>query len=369
MEADQKCIPEVIRSVGTVKGYDQLRAEVLKIFPERTRVPESIRQRGVEWVRKFRYLVKAERVFQHIVIELGKIARLPSTSSMHDFYKDVAIMASENCYDDFIKSAAAAVKIISKLWKDYRSEILNASTGDEAKKIAVEFVGRSLSVVRRNLKNYDKFAKALNELKRAPCIDFNEPLFIIAGMPQVGKSTLVRRISSATPEVSPFPFTTKNVILGHLKIGFHKIQIMDTPGILDREIEEMNEIELKAVIAIRSTKSPIIFVVDPSKDSYYPFERQLNVLKSIINFVDKTNLFVVLNKVDKVDSNTLSDRLRTLENSGFTVIAAISALKGFGIPSFIGQLMKIVRSKWSIDIPERLVDSILLEIMSKNVTD
>ena len=39
------------------------------------------------------------------------------------------------------------------------------------------------------------------------------------GAPNVGKSSIVRVVSSGTPEVNDYPFTTRGVTIGHITEG------------------------------------------------------------------------------------------------------------------------------------------------------
>ena len=81
-------------------------------------------------------------------------------------------------------------------------------------------------------------------------------------------------VSSATPEIASYPFTTKGVIVGLREQGRDRIQFVDTPGILDRPAEERNPIERQALSAMMNVASVILFILDPSEHCGYPMEMQ-----------------------------------------------------------------------------------------------
>ena len=336
------CIASEIDSY--VPSYEDVRMKALRKFVEKVYVPRSIRRQGVERARVVRYMLKAEKVFQVVASELGRVARLPKTGSMHPFYAELVNLASDGMYDQVIERAQKAVKIVAKLWREYRPRILACYTGVEAKDLAREFVGRALSVAKRALRNSDKVREAVRVLKKTPCIDPNEPTMIIAGMPQVGKSTLVSRISSAKPEIAPYPFTTKHIILGHFTWNNIRIQVIDTPGILDRPVEEMNPIERKAVAALKHLRAVTIFLIDPCRDAYYSLDRQLNVLRSVSNFVGRDRLIVALNKIDAVDEDRLREVEDILRNEGYDRLVRISALYGYGLEELVERAMELIKA-------------------------
>jgi hypothetical protein len=55
----------------------------------------------------------------------------------------------------------------------------------------------------------------------------------------------VTEVTRADVEVQNFPFTTKSLFLGHLDYKYLQWQVIDTPGLLDRSIEERNTIEMQ----------------------------------------------------------------------------------------------------------------------------
>ena len=54
------------------------------------------------------------------------------------------------------------------------------------------------------------------ELRRLPVISLSVPTVLLIGAPNVGKSSIVRHISSGLPEVNNYPFTTRGISVGHI---------------------------------------------------------------------------------------------------------------------------------------------------------
>jgi len=55
----------------------------------------------------------------------------------------------------------------------------------------------------------------------------------IIGYPNVGKSTLLSRVSQAKPEVADYPFTTREPVLGVVEVDMKRFVIAEIPGLID----------------------------------------------------------------------------------------------------------------------------------------
>jgi nucleolar GTP-binding protein len=227
----------------------------------------------------------------------------------------------------------------SDLQRMYLSRVRRAPNIDSVAKITNEFYGRFSSVINR-IEPELKFAQqARDQLRQLPSIDTTVETIVIAGYPNVGKSQLVDRISTAKPTIAPYPFTTKGVVIGHLKSGWRTFQVIDTPGLLDRELDKRNAIELQAVLALRYLADIIVFVIDPSETCGYTVESQLGLLESIKqNFTDIPFLEVE-NKADLEGKPTGRER--------------ISALTGEGVEDLVKKIEAIMKEQRKTD-PDKL---------------
>ncbi|RLG82906.1 MAG: hypothetical protein DRO18_08355, partial [Thermoprotei archaeon] len=116
------------------------------------------------------------------------------------------------------------------------------------------------------------------------------------------------------------------------------------PGILDRPLHELNQIEKRALAAIKCLTNCLIFLIDPYEGSYYSLESQLNLLKNIMmSFKDLRNkIIVAINKIDLVNEerlNYVKAKVKELFNGD---IYLMSALKGIGVKEVINAALKLL---------------------------
>ena len=122
-------------------------------------------------------------------------------------------------------------------------------------------------------------------LRKIPVIELSTPTVVLVGSPNVGKSSIVREVSSGTPEVNNYPFTTRGVTVGHI-VNHQKdlrFQVMDTPGLLDRPEEERNEMERLTYASMAHLPTAVIFVIDPTglAGEKSTFAAQLNIRQDL----------------------------------------------------------------------------------------
>ncbi|MFT4309580.1 MAG: GTPase [Candidatus Woesearchaeota archaeon] len=137
----------------------------------------------------------------------------------------------------------------------------------------------------------ESYRRTLREL---PMIKDSMRVCAIAGFPNVGKSTLLSKLTDAKPVIDSYPFTTKGLNLGILTNGSISIQLIDTPGTLDRD--NANIIERRAQIIMEYSADIIVFVYDPM--SNYGMEKQVKLYDRIANMSKGKKLLFFVSKSD-----------------------------------------------------------------------
>jgi len=150
---------------------------------------------------------------------------------------------------------------------------------------------------------------------------------VVAGYPNVGKSSFIRLVSSAEPEVASYPFTTKGIIVGHRKMGRSGVQFIDTPGLLDRPPEDRSPIERQAVSALMHAAQAVLFILDPSEMCGYPVENQLALLEEVKGMIG-VPMVIAVNKADVKGMEGFLN-MSTLTGEGMdAVLEAVLKMKG-----------------------------------------
>ncbi|MCQ2086142.1 MAG: 50S ribosome-binding GTPase [archaeon] len=210
------------------------------------------------------------------------IDKFPRINKKEDFFPELIDLVIG--IDNYKKSLGAirwAEKRIEKLKTEAIKNVRRSKDVNVINSVRKSFYGRLSSVINQISDELTFLQGCKNKFKLIPSIDPKIATVVVAGFPNVGKSILVSKLSTATPTVAPYPFTTKGIIVGHIEDEWRKFQIIDTPGLLDRDSDERNDIERQAVLALKYLTHIILFILDPSETCGYSIERQNALLESV----------------------------------------------------------------------------------------
>lgn len=111
--------------------------------------------------------------------------------------------------------------------------------------------------------------------------------------------------------MQPYAFTTKSLFVGHFDYKYLRFQAIDTPGILDHPLEEMNTIEMQSITAIAHLRSAILYFMDLSEQCGYSVTAQIQLFHSIKPLFANKLVFVIINKIDIMKPEDLDAETKT----------------------------------------------------------
>jgi nucleolar GTP-binding protein len=252
------------------------------------------------------------------------ITKFPSFDQIHKFeYELIDIILGVDKIRKSLGSIDWVRKQVKNLYIDVSKKIGKIHSMNDYSKLEElrrMFYGRTTSLVKQVSNELDFLNSSRYKMRQLPTIDPNLKTIVVAGFPNVGKSQLVRKISTGEPVVAKYPFTTKELNIGHLKFKYQKIQVIDTPGLLDRNPQERNKIEHQAIMALRYLADLIIFILDPTEHCGYSIEDQYKLLSEIKRLFDNVDTLTVENKVDINSSDTDIIKISAETGAGLEVL-------------------------------------------------
>ena len=209
---------------------------------------------------------------------ISYVKAFPSFDSIHPFDREIIDLTVG--VDKLKKSLGAvdwARKEILMISTKYVPRARARKSAENTMKIMSEAYTKMTNVVRQISKSFDFLISARSIFRNLPNVDTESSIAVFAGAPNVGKSSLIGAISSGKPEVKSYPFTTKAVSLGHVKKKYSILQVMDTPGLLDRSDSERNDMEKQGIAAFDFLDPIIVFLTDLTGTSGYSLQMQTNL--------------------------------------------------------------------------------------------
>ncbi|USZ69453.1 NOG1 family protein [Halorussus salilacus] len=229
---------------------------------------------------------------------LGNVAtEWPDFREVDPFYYELADAIVDV---DELRQSLSEIQWASRKTHEIGREYQGKLTGDidVDRKIRKQGFARLADVVEEVAEDLERVGAARNDLRTLPDIDPDEPTIVVAGYPNVGKSSFVNAVTNARNEIAEYPFTTKGVRVGHFERDRIRYQIVDTPGLLDRPADERNDIENQAVSALTHLADAILFVVDASGYCGYPLDAQLDLRDALAERFGDVPVLTVCNKAD-----------------------------------------------------------------------
>tara|TARA_B100002052_G_scaffold288663_1_gene305105 strand:- start:8473 stop:9456 length:984 start_codon:yes stop_codon:yes gene_type:complete len=148
----------------------------------------------------------------------------------------------------------------------------------------------------------------------------------IIGLPNAGKSSFLSKCTRAKPKIANYPFTTINPNLGVLNIHHKEIVLADIPGLIEGSHKGIG-LGDKFLRHIERCKTLIHLIDISEKDILGNYEKIRNELSKYDKKILKKKEIVIFNKLDLVNMNSISDKLKDFKNKfkkNYEIISLIS---------------------------------------------
>lgn len=165
----------------------------------------------------------------------------------------------------------------------------------------------------------------------------------LVGLPNAGKSSLLRSISAAKPKVADYPFTTLEPKLGVIRIGDDESVVADIPGLISGA-NNGSGLGIQFLKHIERCKSIIHMIDISSQDPIADYKTIVNELDGFDQNINKKEKIIILNKSDLVDEDEIKDislKFNDLVNCPLYVISTITKN---GIDNLKNKIVRIGKS-------------------------
>ncbi len=164
----------------------------------------------------------------------------------------------------------------------------------------------------------------------------------IVGLPNVGKSTLLRAVSAARPRVADYPFTTREPVLGVVEVGVGRFVIADIPGVIEGAHRGAG-LGLEFLRHIERTRILVHMLDGTRPDPISDMDVVNGELSEYSGALAERQQFVVVNKVDLAAvENRVGELAEALARRGIEG-QFISAVECRGTDELVRRIGEVLR--------------------------
>ncbi|MEM1836906.1 MAG: NOG1 family protein [Pyrobaculum sp.] len=260
---------------------------------------------------------------------------MPFLDKLHPFYRDlIDVLFGVQNYKHVVAKVGNAYLAVRAIAKEAITAARSAPNRKALRDVGKMYRARVIDLIEDLRPELERLREIVTWMRRLPSIDPELFTIVVAGAPNVGKSSFVKCVSSAKPEVAEYPFTTKQIHLGHVDLVGDRVQVVDTPGLLDRPLSERNAIERQAILALRHLANVIVFIIDPTPHSGFGRDIQIKLYEEIKSTFS-TPVVSIVNKTDIATEEELQ-----WAGERFSPVAYVSTLNCSGTKEALDKILK-----------------------------
>ncbi|KAL7605306.1 uncharacterized protein LOC111898737 [Lactuca sativa] len=187
----------------------------------------------------------------------------PNKRQLHPYERSlIELTLGDGNYEEVLGKVDYLRKKLVSVGKEHASLCAQSTTKREAEERLVEGMRKLEEIFLSDGKAVDDLMQIAKTLRAMPVVDLEMPTLCLVGAPNVGKSSLVRILSTGKPEICNYPFTTRGILMGHIALSYQNFQVTDTPGILRRRDEDRNNLEKLTLAVLSHLPTAVLFVHD-----------------------------------------------------------------------------------------------------------
>ncbi|CAK7199431.1 Nucleolar GTP-binding protein 1 [Sporothrix eucalyptigena] len=239
------------------------------------------------------------------------VSSFPRLADLHPFHSSLFnVLYDADHYKIALSHLSGAKNTIETISRDYVRLLKYSQSLYQAKTLKRAALGRMSTLMRRLKDSLAYLEEVRQHIGRLPSIDPMTRTLLVFGLPNTGKSSFVRSVSRSDTPVDSYAFTTKSLFCGHFDYDYLRYQVIDTPGVVDKPLDEMTTIEMQSISALAHINCAVLFFLDPSENCGFPLETQIALFKSLAPIFAQRSVYLVSNKSDILRLSDLEPEAR-----------------------------------------------------------